>query len=221
MLTAQDTIDRVLSRLGPGASRFWDVELDLIPAYNDALDEISDETGFWERNVTVPRRKWSTYTDLRGVLPEEPLQITAVWSPNTQRFLQTTNVRELDASLGRGWERNTDLPRAWFMRGLWWLGIYPRPADDTSPVRVYYKGRAPHLTSDGGLGFGLTQSPGLPPDFEPAIEEYMLYALCAGDTESKQSMDSGQSFEGMMMELKAAVGQRMHRDRTPRMGARR
>src|SRR5258706_15646817 len=154
MESVAETLARVRDRLPSGSANFWD-DQDLIDAYNCGLDELSEATEFYELSATIPRRKWHSLTDLRGILPDEVIRITAVWNLGSQRWMAPTTVRELDNMLGRGWEMNVDVSRYWFMRGLNWLGTYPRPGDDVSPVRGYFSARHPHVSSHGGLGYGL------------------------------------------------------------------
>lgn len=221
MSTAAEIISRVRGRLPATSVNFWTDELDLIPAYNDALDELSEATEFYERYATVPRRKWAVYTDLRGILPEEVTRITAVWNPITSRWLRPITVRELDLTVGRKWEANIDLARAWWVRGLYWLGAYPRAGDDISPLRVYFSAMHPHVSSTAGPGYGLTASPEIPHDFEIAIEEYMLYALYAPSKETQRCMRHWQEYKLHETRFKAFVDNRISRDRTPKIGARR
>jgi len=220
METAATTLAAVRARLPATSSNFWSDD-DLIEAYNDALDELSEATEFYELNATVPRRKWHSLTDLSGILPEEVIRITAVWNMGSQRWMDPTTPRELDRMLGRGWEQNVDVSRFWFMRGLKWLGTYPRPGDDVSPVRVYFSAKHPHVSADGGLGYGLTAPSMLPPDFDSAIEEYSLYALISQHRESKKAMEHYQAYLEMERDLKQHVEGRITRDRIPHMGLRR
>lgn len=218
--SAAQTIASVRARLPAGSELYWG-QSDLVSYYNDALDELSERTEFHERYATVKRRKWATLTDLRGILPEEAIRVTAVWSPATNRWLEPTTVRELDWNLGRGWERNTDLARGWFMRGLWWLGTYPRPGDDVSPLRAYFSAMHPHVVDDGSQGQGLTAVPAIPPDFEVALQDHMLYQAFAEHREPRRALGHWADFVARVADLKALVERRVARDRTARMGARR
>lgn len=220
MSTAAQTIARVKISLEDPQEKFFTVD-DYVRAYNDALDEISEATEIYESSVYVKRRKWAVYTDLRGALPPTALRVTAVWNPLSQKWLDPTTVRELDATVGRHWERQSDQTRWWFMRGLWYLGAYPTAADDTSPLRVHFSALMPHVEALGGLGSGLTTSPDLPPDFHEAIENYMLYELMGERKEVDKSLEYYKRFMAQIPLLKDMGENRMRKDRTPKMGARR
>lgn len=221
MVTAASIISRVRDRLPPGGSQnFWS-DSDLVATLNDSLDTLSKATHFYERHIIVPRRKWCIYTDLRGVLPEEGLRITAIWNPKSYRWLTPTTVRELDAQLGRGWERNIDLASVWFMRSPWWMGVYPKASDDTSPVRVYFSAMHPHVSETGGLAFGLNTALSIPSDFDAAIEEYMLYMLFVDSKDAKRAMEHWGKYRELETDFKKLIKARINHDRTPHMGARR
>jgi hypothetical protein len=221
MDTAAQTIDRVRLRLEDPDGVFFNTG-DFVRSYNDALDEISEQTEIRETSVYVRRRKWSVYTDLRGILPPNALRITAIWNPSTEKWLDPTTVREMDATVGRQWEANIGVTRWWFMRGLWNLGTYPIAGDDSSPLRIHYTSMLDHIEEDGGLVTGLTSKPlDLPPDFTVAIENYMMYDLLAERREVKKSLDYFGKLQEQIPALKNLAENRTRRDRTPRMGSRR
>jgi len=221
MDTAQSMINRVIVRLEDPDYVFFSQD-DLIGAYNDALDEISEATEINETTAVIKRRKKAAYTDLRGILPATALRVTAIWNLNTQRWLHPTTVTELDDLLGRQWEDKPDTePRWWWMRGLWHLGAYPVPNADIANLRIHYADILPHVRSDGGLSQGLGTSPALPDDFTDAIENYMLYQLLAQRKETKKSLDHFKEYKVHEAELYKLAHNRMRRDRAGQMGARR
>ncbi len=216
-----ETIASVLGRLPASSVNYWSDE-DLLDAYNDAVDEIADATEFYESHVVVKRRKLSVYTDLRQILPPSALRVTAVWDVVAQRWLQPTTTKELDETVGRGWERNAGSNSGWwFMQGLWFLGAYPVSGDDVSPLKIYYASCPSHIEMAGGLMTGLTVRPLIPEDMTGAIEEYMLSSLLADGRESTKSVEHWSEFDQMVTQFGDASKQRMSRVRTPRMGARR
>jgi hypothetical protein len=220
MDTAGSIIGRVITRLEDEDYRFFD-QNDLILAYNDALDEISDATEISETYITVKRRKKALYADLRAVLPSSALRVTAVWNLATQKWLDPTTVTELDDAHGRQWEDKPGSSRWWFMRGLWFLGAYPVPGDDLQSLRIHYADLLSHISATGGLTSGLTSSTALPPDFTDAIENYMLYQLWAQRKETTKSLDHFKLYQLHEAELVDLGKNRMRRDKTPHMGARR
>jgi hypothetical protein len=220
MSTAAQTIARVQVNLEDPAEKFFKIS-DYVRAYNEALDEISEATEINESSVYVKRRKWAVYTDLRGALPPVALRITSIWNPLSQKWLDPTTVRELDETVGRDWERRTDQTRWWFMRGLWFLGAYPAPGDDMSPLRVHFSALLPHIVQEGGLVSGLSSSPNLPPDFHEAIENYMMYKMLVERKEVDKALEYYKRFSAQIPSLNDVGSNRMRRDRIAKMGARR
>ena len=220
MATARQIIERVQASVEDPENKFF-TTADYVRAYNDALDEISEITEINESYVYVKRRKDALYADLRGILPPTFLRITSVWNPGSGRWCDPTTTTTLDTTIGRFWERRTDTSRWWFMRGLWFLGSYPVPADDVSPLKIWYTALLPHIKEAGGQTSGLDSSSALPPDYDTAIENYMLYELLAERKEADKSLEFYQRFTSQVQSLKDLAENRMRRDRVPKMGARR
>jgi hypothetical protein len=218
--SAEQIIERVKLGLEDSKGQFFTLP-DYVRAYNDALDELSEASEVNESSVWVPRRKWAMYTDLRGIVDPTFLRVTAVWNPGAQRWLEPTSVRELDATIGRDWERQTTITRWWFMRGLWFLGAHPVPGDDVSPLRVHYTSLLPHLKITGGLTSGLTSYVNLPPDYDDIIEYYMMYTLLAERKEADKALEFYKRYLAAVPALKELADSRMRRDRIPKMGAKR
>jgi hypothetical protein len=220
MDTAEQTIDRVRTRLEDPGGVFF-TTADYIRSFNDALDEISEQTEIRESTVYVKRRKMAVYTDLRGILPPGFLRITSIWNPQSGKWLDPTSERELDSTIGRFWEHNHGISRWWFMRGLWFLGAYPCPNDDASPLRIHFTLQMEHINEDSltrGLASKILD---IPPDFFTAIEFYMTYDLLTERKEVKKALEYYQMFQQQIPGLKDLAENRMRADRTPRMGARR
>jgi hypothetical protein len=220
MDTASTIIERVRVRLEDPNARFFTTS-DLVGAYNEALDELAEATEVNENYVTVKRRKWAPYADLRGYLPPDALRVTAIWNPSTSKWLHPVTVQQLDETLGRKWEFKPDQSRWWWMRGLYFLGTYPVVGNDTTPIRVHYVSILPHVEENGGLVTGLTTSASLPPDFSEAIEHYMMYALLPQKKEGMKALEHYQRYKEHEGELEDLAKNRMRKDRTPQMGARR
>lgn len=221
MDTAAQTIANVRLRLEDPDGRFFE-PADYVRSYNDALDEISEQTEICESSVYVKRKKWAVYVDLRGILPPNYLRITAVWNPNTSKWLDNTTVRELDNTLNRSWETNIGSTRWYFMRGLWFMGCYPIAGDDASPLRIHYTKTLDHIVLSDSPNTGIESRPlDLPDDFSVAIEHYMMYDLLAERKEFEKSLEYYSKFAEQLPQLKNLAENRMRRDRRPSMGARR
>jgi hypothetical protein len=220
MKSAQDLIDSVIVRLEDPEYKFFSTS-DLVLAYNNAMDEIADATEINELTAMVKRKKGSPYADLTGVLPYNVLRVTAVWNPNSARWLEPISVEELDSNHGRRWERRKDESRWWYMRGLYFLGTFPTCPDDVSPLRIHYAATFKHVVENGGLVTGTTTRPDLPPDFTEAIENHMLYELYAQRKETEKSLAHYQNYAKAEKVLFDLSHNRMRRDKIPMRGARR
>jgi hypothetical protein len=220
MATASETIDRVQVSMEDTGGRFFTSD-DYVRSYNDALDEIAEITEINEKFIYVKRRKKAVYHDLRGILPPDALRVTSVWNPTSSKWLDPITVRELDSTVGRFWEKRSDQTRWWFMRGLWFLGTYPTAATDSMPVRVHFSALLPHIKLDGGLTDGLSSSPSIPETYHTAIEYYMVYDLLSERKETEKALSFYQKFVALMEGAADLAENRMRRDRTPVMGARR
>lgn len=220
MDTASTIINRVITRLEDPGYVFFSQD-DLVQAYNDALDEMSEATEFHENQVFVKRKKWSTYVDMRAYVPLDFLRVTAIYSPSRNEWLVPTTVRELDDTVGRNWEGRPDSSRYWWTRGLYFVGTYPPPSVDTEPLHVYYASLFHHVSASGGLSSGLGSTATLPPDFSEAIEHYMMYTLLAQRKETQKSLGFWSKYQVKEAELNDFSKNRMRRDKTPLMGARR
>jgi len=193
----------------------------MVDAYNDTLDEISDATEFYEQSVVIRRRKKAAYVDLRGLLPTGALRVTSVWDISMQQWLHPTTVRELDQMVGRGWEKNAGLSKWWFMRGLWFLGTHPVPNDDTTSLKVYFSATMPHVDISGGLANGLNVTPPIQSNMDTLIDYYMLSSLLADFKESKKAVEFYSLYQETETEIRNTVKNRMVKERSYRMGARR
>lgn len=178
---------------------------------NEALDELSESTGFYERFATIPLKGGQVYYDLRGFWPEDAFQVTFVHYPDQDIWLEPKKIRDMRDR----WETVTGVPRKYLVRGIYWLGLYPHPVNSSGAVRVYYNGLAPHVTEDVSV---IPRD--LPDDYVPAIEDYMQYYLSQLDGEPGKALDHWGRFTGRETSLKEFVKERVARARTGRLGRR-
>jgi hypothetical protein len=107
------------------------------------------------------------------------------------------------------------------MRGLYFLGTYPTCENDISPLRIHYSATFPHVVEDGGLVTGLTSKVELPPDFNDAIENHMLYELYAQRKETEKSLSHYADYAKHEKLLYDLAHSRMRRDKISYRGAKR
>jgi hypothetical protein len=161
---------------GGSAIRWADPDIALF--VNEGLECLAEATGFYERYATLTLESSRIYHDLRGFTPETVLSISSVFSTARNDWLVPVTEPTLDTS----WEVAYGDPQCYFTRGIFWVGVYPRPAESTGSIRVYFKGIPGRLTHPQAvLG-------DLPDDHYPALEDYALYEMAAADGQPKRAL---------------------------------
>ena len=183
-------------------------DADIDDSLNEGYEEMSEATLWYERQFMLPLLSRRTYYNVRELAPDEPLGVSRCWNTVTQKWLDPDSVRALDGRI-RQWELNAGEPRSYFMRGHWWLGVWPKPAsDDISRVRVYYTAIPPPMTLD-------TDVPGFPPEFHWALVDYALYDTLIQDREPGTALAHYSLYLTYRDELMRYVGRRQSLDRAP------
>jgi hypothetical protein len=209
MLTLGDIRSRVRTRFEASSSTRWS-DADLNAAINDGLGELSEATRYFERVASIPLKANRTYYDLRGLTPEVALSVTAVQHLNGMRWLEPINLKDIGIS---EWEETTGMPTGWFVRGQWWLGIFPHPTADLDEwMRVYYTGVAPALAEDG------EEPAQLPDEFVPALEEYALYELQQREGETQKALFWWAKYKEREKALEQHMAHRVSTARTSQIG---
>lgn len=202
-MTLGEIIDDVLTRIEEetGSPSRWS-RSDARDSINDGLDELSDATEFYERTAVFTLRARAVYHDVRTVGDEPFLRVSSIYNPARSRWIDATNVRDLDDFTSRQWIRNDGEPDQWFMRGLWWLGIYPRSRSQDSVLHLKGKALHPHMTDE-------TERPRqLPEEYHRTLVEYAVYDLLARDDETAKALEHFSEFEKMSRELDKRVANR-------------
>lgn len=184
-------------------------DVDIILAINEGLDDLSEVSRFYERHVSVPVGNLRTYYDLRGWLPESALGVTSVWSDVIEDWLFPCSVSQLRTR----WEQSTGPSRQFFMRGLFWMGVWPKPETASGTLRVYFSGFAPHFLH------GQSVLRDLPDDYVVALEEYAIYSLAADDGESTRALRHFEDYAKKALELADHVERRTVTARRISMGS--
>lgn len=168
---------------------------DIGGAINEALLELSDATEFYERTFTVKMRKNANYYDLRSLIPEPILRITAVYNPANNVWLTPDDCLNLDLD-NPLWEKAAGEPTRWFMRAIWWMGIYPHPTTEEGLLKISCRVLHPELADN--------QSPQqLPEDYQEALINYAIYTLLSDDRETPQALSYWAKYQLKEAELAA------------------
>lgn len=209
MLTLSDIRSRVRTRYEAASSTRW-TDADINAAINDGIGELSEATRYYERTVSIPLKEKRSYYDLRGLTPETALSVTAVWHETGVRWLSPITLGDISIE---EWEETRGNPHSWFVRGQWWLGVWPSPSTDLDEwLRVYYTGVAPVLEEDG------EEPAQLPDEFVPALEEYALYELHQREGETDKALYWWEKYQGREKALEQHVAHRLTTARTGRIG---
>lgn len=160
---------------------FWSDD-DIATAANLGYAEISDATEWNEQWVDIDLLNDRPYYDLRRVVGDAFLAIKPAFDRQTNRWLIPSAVRQLDAN-DRRWERVTGEPQRLIMRGLWWLGLFPRLQAETGSIKQYYTALPDDLLDDD-------EEPGFPDTFHYGIVEFALTDLWAQDGETALALQA-------------------------------
>lgn len=199
MVNFGDIEDRVRTQYEAASTVRWD-SATILNGVNEGLDELSEATLFHERNATILLKGGHTYYDLRGFWPEGAFSINSIFNNTQQSWLRPVGIRDLKV---QKWETVPGDPQRYMIRGLFWLGVYPRPSSDVGSLRVYFASMAPHFRDSYSV---LSD---LPDDFVPALEDYALYDLCCRDGETEKAMSYWDSYQAREHELEKFVKDRL------------
>lgn len=156
---------------------FWtdaDVDTAVALGYQE-LSDASEWNEVWQDIDVLDNRP---YYDVRTIFGNDFLSIKPIFDRSTNRWLIASTVRMLDMN-DRRWEGATDRPQRVFMRGLFWLGLYPRlQADDTAGQLKAFITTLPAPLVDEW------DEPGLPDTFHFGICDFAETDLWAQDGEA-------------------------------------
>lgn len=186
-------------RTASSAPVFW-TEADVGEALNEGYAELSDATEWFEQYFEIDLLNNRPYYDLRTVLGASFLAVKPAWDEQTSRWLLPTGVKQADAH-DRRWERVTGEPQRIFMRGLWWLGLYPRIQADVGLIKQYYTALPTPLDDDD-------DEPGFPEDFHDGCIEFALTDLWAQDAEAVRALASWTDYRATEAALRLWVQER-------------
>ncbi len=200
-MTLAEMREEVMRRLRESASSpvFW-TDNDVNMALNDAYQEISDASEWYEDYTIIPLVEAQPYYDTRIVISRPVLTIGPAFNVTTNRWLIHTAVRDLDIGDSR-WEQRTGEPDRLMVRSLFHLGYWPRKALDSGTIKQYYTALPQPMYED-------TSSPGIPEQFHLGLVEFASYDLWAQDGEVDLALAAWKEYTIYEGELMAFVGNR-------------
>lgn len=167
-------------KLNEASATFW-TDTDIEDAINEAVEEFADATEYLERYANVAMLTGRTYFDLTSVLPDTFLSPRRIWNTETHEWLEPTSARDLDEHKYVQWELVTGPPEEYFLRGNWWLGVFPASSNDTVKLRVYFTAIPDEMTES-------TDTPDFPREFHPGVVDLALSDLMAQSRETKKAL---------------------------------
>jgi hypothetical protein len=182
-------------------SYFSDDDID--DAANDGYMEMSDAAEWFEEYLEFDLLKDRRYYDLFTLIGKVFLSIRPAFDEQVNRWLVPSTVRELDQRDPR-WERVVGRPQRIFLRGLRWLGFWPRYGSDGTTVKQYYTRLPVPLCAE-------TDEPGFPEAYHMGIVYFAETELYATDGETTLALESWKSYLAMEKELTAWVNKREDR----------
>lgn len=184
---------------------------DIREAINAGYMELSDSAEWLEESLEIELLKSRPYYDLFTLITCGFLSIKPALDENRHRWLLPSTVRGLDGN-DRRWERVVGTPQRIFLRGLRWLGLYPRTNADGDRLKVYYTRLPEPLCAD-------TDEPQFPEAYHMGCVYFALADLFAEDGETKLALDAWTDYLAMEAGLQRWVDGRMDRPITRVFGA--
>jgi hypothetical protein len=156
-------------KLNEASATFW-TDTDINDALNEGYAEMADASEFYERQAMVPTLKGRTYYDLSLILPDTFLSPRRAYNPVTSRWLDPTDPLQQDHHNFVQWELTQGEPIRYLMRGNWWMGVWPKPAQDGPGMRLLYTAIPEAMSAD-------TDEPLFPVEFHEGIPEFAISEL--------------------------------------------
>lgn len=198
-----------------GGRVFWSDD-DINTAVNDGLMELADATEFNEASLEIDLREDRPFYDLRTLVGPTFLSLKPTFDPQTNRWLIPSSVAQMDTR-DRRWEYVTGEPQRIFMRGLWWLGLFPRIQAEVGSLKLYHTALPAPLDDDA-------DEPAFPDTFHMGCVAFAVADLWAQDGETARCLVAWAEYLVVEAQLDAWVQGRaaaplMHGIDSPRAGA--
>lgn len=160
---------------------------DIGDAINAGYMELSDASEWQEEFLDIALLKDRPYYDLWSIIGLSFLSVKPGFDTSRNRWLEPSTVRALDEQDPR-WERVVGTPQRTFLRGIRWLGFYPRThTEGTDRIRQYYTRLPEPLCEDD-------DEPGFPEDFHVGCQHFALADLFAQDGETRLALAAWQDY---------------------------
>jgi len=156
---------------------FWTVA-DVKTAINEGYQEFSDASEWYERSTAFTLTN-ELYYNLSVRISDSILSIKRAFNDQTKRWLDPVNINDLDNRTYVRWEAVTGEPQMMILRGLWWLGMFPKQSAGT--VTLSYSAMPPVMVL-------AADTPAIPEEFHYAFINYAVYDLLAQEAETDKAL---------------------------------
>jgi hypothetical protein len=180
----QVDVRRGVRELAPTDTYFSDE--DIRDALNAGYMELSDASEWLEGFVDMPLLFDRPYYDLFSIIGPDFLSVKPAFDTARNRWLEPSTVRQLDLHDPR-WERVVGTPQRIFLRGLRWLGLYPRIHAEGDTIRLYHTRLPVELCEEG-------DEPGFPEAYHIGCVHFAVADLFAQDGETRLALGAWKDY---------------------------
>lgn len=170
----------VRRRINELTSTFWDDD-EIVAAIHEGEDEFADACEWYERWQTIDVLRDRPYYDLRTVIRFEFLMAGPVFNETTNRWLIPYHHHDFSSGDTR-WEERLAEGEFYTMRGIWWLGVFPRKDAELGSLKQYFVALPRHMENDD-------DEPGFHRTFHYGLVEYAVADLLSQDAETDLTLE--------------------------------
>lgn len=209
-MTFAELIAETFRRIGESQTTpvYWSLA-DVKDALNEGYLDFCEQTRCYEREAEVECVSRVSLMDLRTAFPYPVLGIRRLYGRDFNAPLVPTTVKALDDRDNR-WEMARGVVRRYFVRGLYWLGLYPVP-DGRQKFRVSITSLPDRMVEDA-------DEPQIPIQCHEALIHYAVYDLKIQEDEMAEAMRSWEDYLKLLAVGVKYVGDQIRTPRTFIMG---
>lgn len=159
---------------------------DVADAVNEGYEELSDATEWFEVWATIDLLDTRPYYDLRHLFPYEVLIPGAAFNEQTNRWLEPSNMGDLDGAY-RHPETVYTQPTRLIARSLYWLRYFPLVQQDAGTIKQYATCVPPRMALD-------RDTPGFPATYHRGCVEYAISVLAPQQGEVHRALEAWDAY---------------------------
>lgn len=204
-MTRDQITAKVATQLGDN-NVFYEAD-DLNDSIQDGYAEVAGITGCIFKATTVNIEANLSYYDF-GALISDYLAVTAMFNPQTKRWMTPVSVRQLE-DIREDWELATGNSFLFWPVNFRFVAIYPRLTVSSGQLYVYYRAQADVLTG--------SSTPQIPEEHQAVLESYVTGDLLEQAEEFTKAQIEFDNYEKSILALRYAVRKFRLPDYQPRL----